>query len=106
MLEHTHEAKKLYKSAAWRKCRAAYIVQVHGLCERCKEPGKIVHHKVHINSSNIHDPEITLNHMNLEYLCQACHNQEHHEKYSPVRQGVAFDKLGNLIRVGESDGTR
>lgn len=99
MLKHTIEAKRLYKSAAWRRCRESYISKVHGLCERCEEPGKIVHHKTHIDSENVHDPEVTLNHSNLEYLCQTCHNREHHEKYSPVRYGMAFDNDGNLINL-------
>lgn len=99
MLKHTQEAKKLYKSAAWRKCRASYIASVHGLCERCDEPGYIVHHKTYIDSDNINDPTVTLNHSNLEYLCQPCHNKEHHEKHSPVRYGMGFDREGNLIEV-------
>lgn|SRR5690554_4519877 len=97
MLEHTAEAKKFYKSTAWKKCRESYIAKVHGLCERCGSPGKIVHHKIYINSENINDPNVTLNHSNLEYLCQVCHNKEHFEKYSPIREGLTFDDEGNLI---------
>ena len=94
-------AKKFYKSKAWRECRASYITKVHGLCERCKVPGKILHHKKYITPDNINDPNITLNHDNLEFVCAACHNIEHHEKYSSVRYGLEFDTEGNLIRVGE-----
>lgn len=98
MLEHTAEAKRFYKSTAWKKCRESYINRVHGLCERCGKPGKIVHHKTYIDSYNINNPNITLNHSNLEYLCQDCHNREHFEKYSPVREGFMFDDEGNLIK--------
>lgn len=96
MLEHTAEAKRFYRSTAWKKCRESYIITVHGLCERCFAPGKIVHHKEHIDSRNINDPFVTLSHENLEYLCQTCHNKEHHQA-PPMREGIHFDDLGNLV---------
>lgn len=91
-------AKAFYKSKAWQQCRAGYIKSVHGLCERCGKPGYIVHHKTYITPRNINNPDVTLNWDNLEYLCQDCHNKEHFEKYSPVREGFKFDKDGNLVR--------
>lgn len=94
-------AKKFYKSAAWRHCRNAYFKSKYGLCERCVEPGKIVHHIKYITPDNINNPEITLNHNNLELLCQACHNREHHERYSPIAVGLMFDDNGDLVKVGE-----
>lgn len=97
MLAHTTEAKRFYKSRTWQRCRNAYFESKFGLCERCSEPGKIVHHKKYINTANINDPFVTLNHDNLELLCQDCHNKEHFEKYSPVREGLGFDSEGNLI---------
>nr|WP_082029087.1 HNH endonuclease [Jeotgalibacillus malaysiensis] len=99
MLEHTPEAKRFYNSAAWKRCRKSYISKVFGLCERCGKPGLIVHHKVYIDSKNINNPEVTLNHNNLEYLCIDCHNTEHHRKYSATREGFAFDETGNLIKT-------
>ena len=80
--EAPKEQKAFYHSAAWRKCRSEYIASVGGLCERCLSrgivrPGRIVHHKEYISVQNIHDPEVLLNHDNLEYLCQDCHNAEH-----------------------------
>lgn len=101
MLEHTAEAKKFYKSRTWQKCRNSYFNSVFGLCERCGNPGKIVHHKIYINSENVNDPDVTLNHYNLELLCQECHNREHFEKYSPIREGLTFDEKGNLIQMNE-----
>ncbi|PEB56232.1 HNH endonuclease [Bacillus pseudomycoides] len=92
-------AKKFYRSKVWQKCRAAYVQSVFGLCERCESPGKIVHHKEYITPSNINNPDITLNHDNLELLCQDCHNKEHFEKYSPLREGLRFDDDGNLIQI-------
>lgn len=96
MLKHSKEAKLFYKSRAWIKCRASYIVSVHGICERCLAPGYIVHHKEHINFINIQDPNVTLNHDNLEYLCKTCHNQEHFKKHEAIREGLIFDENGNL----------
>ncbi|MDT0163831.1 HNH endonuclease [Bacillus sp. AG4(2022)] len=92
-------AKKFYKSAAWRKCRNAYFKSKYGLCERCAEPGKIVHHKRYITPDTIDNPMITLNHDNLELLCQDCHNREHHSD-GITAEGLAFDSEGNLIKKG------
>lgn len=91
-------ARKFYKSKAWQQCRASYIRSKFGLCERCSNPGKIVHHIKYITPNNIDNPEITLNHHNLELLCQECHNYEHHGKYEPTRRGFSFDENGNLVQ--------
>lgn len=97
-------AKPFYNSTAWKKCRAAYIVKVHGLCERCSKPGYIVHHTVYLTPQNINDPSISLNHALLEYVCQDCHNKEHHgEAEGVTAEGVEFDAEGNLIQVGGED---
>lgn len=75
-------AVAFYKSETWEQCRRTYLQSVGGLCERCLSsgeynPAKIVHHKIYITPDNINVPAITLNHENLEALCQACHNKEH-----------------------------
>lgn len=98
-------AKSFYQSKAWKDCRASYISSVNGLCERCLANGKvkggfIVHHKEHIKPSNIHDPMITLNHENLEYLCLDCHNKEHFKKHEAIREGITIDEEGNVIADG------
>lgn len=95
-------AVSFYKSAAWDKCREGYISSVHGLCERCTTPtpGKIVHHKEYLTPENIIDPNITLNWELLEYLCQRCHNNEHHgdgKGEGVIREGLMFDEYGNLV---------
>lgn len=93
-------AKKFYKSSAWRKCRDAYFVSQHGLCERCGGPGKIVHHKEYLTPDNINNPVISLNHEMLELHCQDCHNKEHHgSDHEVVADGLMFDKSGNLIKI-------
>lgn len=86
MRQDAPEAQRsFYKSPAWKKCRAAYISKVGGLCERCLArgyfvPGYIVHHKEYIDLDNITDPSVLLSFENLEYLCEKCHNQEHFGK--------------------------
>lgn len=98
-------AKKFYKSRAWQQCRTSYISTVHGLCEHCLEddkytPGYIVDHIIEINPSNINNPEITLNHQNLQFLCLPCHNTKHFGKdIEVIREGLSFDGDGNIIEI-------
>ena len=96
-------ALPFYRSKAWLQCRDGYIKSVNGLCERCLSkgettPGKIVHHKVHITPNNVNDPNITLNWDNLEYLCQDCHNQEHHAREA-TGEGLRFNSMGELVET-------
>lgn len=91
-------AKTFYKSRSWRDCRDAYFTSQHGLCERCSQPGKIVHHKIWLTPENINNPNISLNFEHLELLCQTCHNQEHTSGAVTV-DGLRFDESGNLIQV-------
>ena len=90
-------AIQFYKSRVWLDCRAAYIQSVFGLCERCQQPGLIVHHKVQLTPANIGDPNVTLAWDNLEYLCQDCHNREH--GLSSTAEGLRFDATGNLVEL-------
>jgi 5-methylcytosine-specific restriction enzyme A len=90
-------AKSFYKGRAWRKCRDTYFAYRHGLCERCPNPGKIVHHKVWLTPENINDPTISLNFEKLELLCQDCHNKEHHANGDVVGEGLMFDENGDLV---------
>lgn len=96
-------AKKFYNSKQWRDCRRSYISKVHGLCEHCLVndkhiPGYIVDHIIEINPSNINNPEITLNHENLQYLCLACHNTKTFGKdIEVIREELEFDREGNII---------
>ena len=71
-------AKAFYKSKSWQRCRASYIKDVYGLCEVCGCPGYIVHHKIPLTLLNINDPDVSLNHDNLIYVCKDCHEREHH----------------------------
>lgn len=87
---------KIYQTVAWRKLRQYYYGKVHGICERCGEPGDVVHHKIHIDESNVNDPNITMSEDNLELLCHTCHNREHKQVHEPLRDGFSFDANGEL----------
>ena len=96
-------AKWFYNSTAWLKCRDGYIQSVQGLCERCLQagkciPGHIVHHKVLLTPENISNPDVALNWSNLEYVCQDCHNREHHGSGEGVTSpGTYFNERGELV---------
>ena len=96
-------AKKFYASRAWKECRESYIHKVQGLCERCLKrgkvvPGKILHHTNYLTPENINDPQVSLNHEHLEFVCHDCHNDEHMSLGEPVREGLMFDESGDLVR--------
>ena len=88
-------AKAFYNSKEWQRCRYAFIKSVFGLCRKCKQPGRIVHHKITLTPDNINDPSITLNWALLEYLCLDCHNAEHGG--AVTRNDVVFDSRGQLV---------
>lgn len=103
MRKHTAAAKRFYNSAAWKACRASYISKVFGICEHCQGNGYIVDHIEEINSNNINDPNVTLNHDNLQYLCTACHNKKTFGKHDAIREGFGFDANGDLIQLENAD---
>lgn len=87
-------AKAFYNSDAWQTFRAAYILTVYGLCEKCGEAGLILHHKIRLTASNINNPEITLNTEHVEYLCEKCHNEITFRK---TGRRYSFDEFGNIV---------
>jgi len=79
------EQLRFYSTQAWKKTRAAYKKSKGGLCERCLKAGIIragefVHHKIHLDATNLHNPNVTLSFDNLELLCRDCHAAEHSDK--------------------------
>lgn len=96
-------AKRFYKSREWQSCRESYIAKRikidGGLCERCKDlTGYIVHHKKYLTPGNINNPDITLNHCNLEYICKKCHDNEHYYDMHKLGDApVQFDETGQII---------
>ena len=95
--DYDKRAMRFYKSKEWLKCRESYISKVFGICEHCGGAGYIVDHIIELNASNIDDPEITLNHDNLQYLCLPCHNKKTFRKHEAIRDDVMFDEKGNLV---------
>lgn len=97
-------ARKFYNSKKWKCCRSAYISdriqEDGGLCEVCHErTGYIVHHKINLDSSNINNPDIALDHENLMYVCKECHDEfeGHFMDRKPIfksRLSVTFDEDG------------
>lgn len=102
-------ARAFYDSKQWRKSRKAYIAKRisidGGLCEECSERlGYMVHHTVALTPDNINNPEVSLNHNLLEYVCKQCHDREEghflYQKKKKVR--CTFDAEGNPVPVERS----
>ena len=98
-------AGNFYKTAAWRKCRESYIRSVGGLCERCYANGIIkhgdtLHHKVHLTSENINDPNITMCFDNLMLLCRDCHVELHKADIHKTKvKRYKVDEAGKVIAL-------
>lgn len=94
-------AAPFYNSTAWRKCRRAFIkireALDGGMCQICgRQLGYIVHHTVWLTPDNINDPDITLNHELLMYVCLDCHNKIEQEGAEP---DYCFDDDGQLVPI-------
>lgn len=91
-----YDNKKFYNSKKWRKVSQAYLASQNYLCERCGNPAVICHHKIWLNGTNVHDPNIAYNWDNLEALCIDCHNKEHHAERDDE---VIFNSQGDVVGV-------
>ena len=92
-------AEKFYKSKQWKRTRELYARSVGGLCEICWNngiirPGEIVHHKIHLDESNIDNPLITMDWSNLELVCRDCHAALHKDE---GRRRYRIEKDGSVI---------
>ena len=102
-------AKAFYKSRKWEKCKNSFIdrrINIDGgLCEECHEnPGYIVHHKILLTADNISNPEVSLNHELLEYVCKSCHDLfDGHGVGKGMRPLCSFDEKGQPISLREID---
>lgn len=103
-------ATAFYNSRVWKKCRSAYIAERMivdgGLCEECHTNlGYIVHHKTTLTENNINNPNISLNHDELKFVCKKCHDE--YEGHGVGKQGVkalfAFDENGQPISLRDVD---
>lgn len=95
-------ARAFYASQLWETQREAYKRSVHGICERCGEPGVIVHHIQPLTPDNIRDPRAALAFDNLMLLCRQCHADVHEGIYGKKRardtgKGMRFDGRGELV---------
>ena len=91
--------QRFYNGSKWHKCRNAFIAERMmidgGLCMIChKEQGYIVHHRKHLNDSNIDDADISLNFSNLMYVCKPCHEIEHGYQGNKKTRQIIFDDNG------------
>lgn len=103
-------AKSFYNSKKWLQCRDSYIAKRiaidGGICEECRrQQGYIVHHEVVLTQSNISDPDISLNHGKMKYVCKECHDKYEghgvgHKKVEPL---CIFDAEGQPISLREVD---
>ncbi len=93
--------------------RNSYLAQANYLCERCIAKGEViaatqVHHKIRLTPQNINDPSISLNHDNLEALCDACHASEtfkHDQKSKSVANRYLIDAQGRMHPPGSAGKT-
>lgn len=92
-------AKAFYHSAAWIKCRNAYMASRNYICERCGGLAEICHHRAYITPQNINDPSVTLSWDNLEAVCRTCHQHEHFAEAEVCVEGLRFDANGDLVPV-------
>ena len=95
-------AEAFYSSGAWKRQRRLYRERVHGICERCGEPGVIVHHRQELTPQTVGDPRWSLSFDNLELVCRDCHAAAHGR--SDAAAGLIFDADGELVPAGTPRG--
>lgn len=97
-------AKKLYRSTVWKTTRAIVLKRDNYLCQECGEPAQEVHHKIWLTSSNINNPDISVNPNNLVSLCRDCHFKIHKTsrmeaiEKKETGEEYEFDENGILIQ--------
>lgn len=72
-----------YHSLEWKKKRAEILARDNNECQKCKKKGRVtkanaVHHIKHYRTHK----HLALENSNLISLCNACHNEEHPEKFN------------------------
>lgn len=103
-------SKQFYNSKKWKKSRDAYIAYRilvdGGICEECgRQQGYIVHHTVMLTPDNINNPDISLNHKIMKYVCKDCHDryEGHGVGNKKIKPLCAFDEQGQPISLREID---
>ena len=90
MSSYRERYQDFYNSKEWRALRSWKFAEANGLCEECRENGKIVvgkevHHIISIES----DWSKRLDANNLKLLCPECHRLAH-ERGSPLQEFNKF----------------
>ena len=98
-------SRSFYNSQSWKNCRDSYMESVNHLCERCLsqgilKPAAIVHHKIELTPDNVKNPNITLNHNNLQAVCRECHEAIHNNHKRKRRYDILED--GSVIILSEN----
>lgn len=93
-------AAGFYRSAAWRRCRDAYVADRvmtdGGMCEDCGElPGQELHHIRPLAPDNIGNADVTLGWDNLVWLCRGCHFKAHRELIARALAGNRRNRIVN-----------
>lgn len=100
--KRNQEARRFYKSTAWRKCREITLARDNYLCQECLKHGKITTANVVHHIKPLEDyPEFALDARFHISLCHACHNKEHPEKGSGKQK-----QINRKIKVVESKPNR
>lgn len=95
-------AKSFYDSKQWKQTREYILKRDYYMCVLCGRPAEEVHHKIHLSSSNINNPMISLHESNLISLCGSCHKRLHsadRTKTGDILPLISFDEEGNPIVV-------
>ena len=98
MSSYRERYQDFYNGKEWKELRDWKFADANGLCEECRENGKIVvgkevHHIIPIEK----DWEKRLDANNLKLLCPECHNSVH----SRESQLQKFNKFWEELENGE-----
>lgn len=100
-MAHPIIEKAVYKTKYWQKFRAGYFAAHNGMCERCPNPGVVLHHIEELTLENYTNPAIVYGDDNLMLLCWSCHEKTKTKGGLPVRADVGFDADGNVVPTGK-----
>lgn len=89
---------EFYRSKVWRDTRERFL-ELNPWCEECLKqkrytPATLVHHREHLNETNVNDPKISLGYDNLEAVCIECHNKIH---YGRTDKRYTVDQFGRVF---------
>ena len=89
------ELIKFYHSRKWKAVRRHIRHRDQGICQKCGNVGREVHHKIPLSLRN-YQTELAIDPENLVLLCRSCHLAE--RGAGMVRDDVMFDEQGRMIQ--------